>query len=130
MKNTTISLLLVLFVSACSHKTASTTVTSTSADIPQYSILAADVDSTSVETRTNGTSALLTRVYVEFSAAKAADMKKFGHDHLNQTVQFLIGTNIVSTIGIGGEFSGTSIAFDFTTSEEANRIIDYLAKKP
>jgi hypothetical protein len=128
MKNTTLSLLLVLFVSACSHKTE-TTVTSNTGTL-QYSILATDVDSTSVKTLTNGTSAPKTRVIVVFSDAKAAEFKKFTQDHMNQTVQILVGTNIAATAGIGGVMPGNKIDFDFSTSDEAKKITDYLAKKP
>src|SRR5665647_13622 len=81
MKNTTISLILVLFTSACSHKTESTPTTSTGGSTPQFSIAASDVSSASVEILTNTPNLVAAHktasADVHLSSKAAADFQKF-----------------------------------------------------
>ena len=95
MKTTILSLLLILFASACSHKTES----SVTADTSQFPMAAGEVVSTSVEVVTGRLPSSPTQetavVHLEFSRAKAAEFRKFTREHLNQKVQIMVGTNVV-----------------------------------
>jgi len=129
MKNTTISLLLVLFVSACSHKTESSVVTGT----PQFQIAAGDVTSASVQP-VNGNADLAAAhmtavVDVVFSSSKAAEFQKFTQEHLNQKVQILVGTNIVVEPMVRSAIPSGEIELSFSTPEAAQAIADILTKK-
>ena len=130
MKNTALSLLLVLFVSACSHKTEST-VTSTSA--PQFSIAAGDVVATSVETTTGSVPASPTQamymVHVELSSAKGAEFRQFTKDHINQQVQILIGTKVVQEPMIAAEIVSPKMDLIYSSKDEAQSVADLLSKK-
>jgi preprotein translocase subunit SecD len=129
MKNTTLSLLLVLLVLACSHKTESTTTVSSTG----FSIAASDVVSTSVETTTGSVPASPTQamsmVHVELSAAKAAEFRQFTKDHVSQKVQILVGTKVVQEPVIVSEIVGPKIDLLYSTSAEAQSIADLLSKK-
>jgi preprotein translocase subunit SecD len=129
MKNTTISLLLVLFISACSHKTESIVVTGT----PQFQIAASDVSTASFQSATNRADLVAAHktavVDVVFSSSKAAELGKFTREHLNQQVQILVGSKIVAEPWIRSEISGGEIELNFTTPEEAQAVVDSLTKK-
>ena len=126
MKNTTISLLLVLFVSACSHKTESTGST-------EFSIAAGDVVSTSVETVTGRVPSSPTQemsvVHVELSDAKSTEFRQFTKDHLNQKVQIMVGTNVVEEPVIRAEISSPKIELMFSSPDKAQAVADSLSKK-
>jgi len=130
MKNTIIGLLLVLFISACSHKTESIVATdgSVTTNTPQFSMVAGDVVSTSVELVTNGVSSTAI-VHLEFTSGKAAEFRKFTQQHLKQTVQILVGTNVVATPIIQSEIPSSKIYLNFSTGDEATRISNYLMTK-
>jgi preprotein translocase subunit SecD len=129
MKNTTLSLLLVLFVSACSHKTES----NTTAGLPEFSIAASDVVSSSVETVTGHTPASPTRedymVHIELSDTKGAEFRKFTKDHVGQHVQILVGTKVVQEPMIAAEIVSPKIDLIYSTPAEAQSIADLLSKK-
>ena len=129
MKNTTLSLLLVLFVSACSHKTESTVTTGST----EFSIAAADVVSTSVETVTgrvvSSPTQAMSVVHVELSGPKSAEFCRFTKDHLNQKVQIMIGTNVVEEPVIRAEISSPKIELMFSSPDKAQAIADSLSKK-
>lgn len=131
MKTTTLSLslILVLFVSACSHKTESTTSTGT----PQFSIAVGDVASTSVEVVTDRVPSSPTQqmavVHLEFSGAKAAEFRKFTKEHLNQKVQIMVGTKVVSEPVIRAEIPSPKIELAFPSPDEAQAVADSLSKK-
>ena len=133
MKNTTISLLLVLFVSACSHKTESTPTTSTDGSTPQFSIATSDISSASVQTATNSPNLVAAHktalVYVYLSTKAAADFQRFTQEHLNQKVQILIGTNVVAEPVIRAVLSRGEFPLSFSTLEEAQAVADSLSKK-
>jgi preprotein translocase subunit SecD len=133
MKNTTIGLLLVLFVSACSHKTESTPTTSTDGSTPQFSIAASDVSSASVQIATNSPNLVAAQktalVDVHLSTNAAADFQKFTQAHLNQKVQILVGTNVVSEPVIRAAISSGELPLSFSTPEEAQAVVDSLSKK-
>ena len=135
MKNTTLSLLLVLFVSACSHKTESiiTTGNGVATNTPQFSVVAGDVVSSSVETVTGHTSASPTQVqymvHIELSDAKGAEFRKFTKDHVGQQVQILVGTKVVQEPMIAAEIVRPKIDLLYSTSAEAQSIADLLSKK-
>ena len=126
MKNTTIGLLLVLFVSACSHKTTSTGLT-------EFSIAAGDVVSTSVETVTGRVPSSPTQtmsvVHVELSGAKSAEFRQFTKDHLNQKVQIMVGTDVVEEPVIRAEIASPKIELMFSSPDKAQAIADSLGKK-
>jgi preprotein translocase subunit SecD len=129
MKNTTISLLLVLFVSACSHKTESTVTTGST----EFSIAAGDVVSTSVETVTgidlSSPTQAVPVVHVELSSTKAAEFRQFTKEHLNQKVQIMVGTNVVEEPVIRAEISSPKIDLMFSSHDKAQAIADSLSKK-
>jgi preprotein translocase subunit SecD len=133
MKNTTISLLLVLFVSACSHKTESTQTISTDGSTPQFSIAASDVSSASVQTATNSPNLVAAhktaQVDVHLSTKAAADFQRFTQEHLNQKVQILVGTNVVAEPVIRAVLSRGELPLNFSTPEEAQAVVDSLSKK-
>jgi preprotein translocase subunit SecD len=123
MKNTTLSLILVLLVSACSHKTDGS---ATSSSI-QFSIAASDVSAAVVLTRAGSTTAAV--VDVHFSSSKAAEFRKFTEAHLNQQVQILVGTNVVAEPVIRAAITGGKVQLHFATREEAQAVADSLTKK-
>ena len=135
MKNTTISLLLVLFVSACSHKTESivTTDSGVATNTPQFSVVAGDVVSASVETVTGHTPSSPTRaesmVHIELSGEKGAEFRKFTKDHVGQQVQILVGTKVVQEPMIAAEIVSPKIDLLYSTPAEAQSIADLLSKK-
>jgi preprotein translocase subunit SecD len=132
MKNTTLSLLLVLFVSACSHKTESNP-TSTTAGLPEFTIAVGDVVSTSVETVTGHMPSSPTQaesmVHIELSGAKGADFRKFTKDHVGQQVQILVGTKVVQEPMIAAEIVSPKIDLLYSTPAEAQSVADLLSKK-
>ena len=129
MENTTLSLLLVLFVSACSHKTESTST----AGLPQFSIAAGDVASTSVETVTGSVPSsptqAMTMVHVELSGAKGAEFRQFTKDHVNQKVQILVGTKVVQEPMIAAEIVSPKVDLLYSSKDEAQSVADLLSKK-
>jgi preprotein translocase subunit SecD len=129
MKNTTISLLLVLFVSACSHKTES----NATAGLPKFSIAVGDVVSTSIETVTGHVSSsptqAVTMVHIELSGAKGAEFRQFTKDHVSQKVQILVGTKVVQEPVIFAEIESPKIDLLYSTPAEAQTIADLLSKK-
>ena len=122
MKNTTLSLILVLFVSACSHKTESTVITGST----EFSIAAGDVTAAPVMRPTGSTEAL---VDVHFSSTKSAEFSQFTASHLNQKVQILVGTKVVAEPVIRAAITGGQIQLHFATPEEAQAVADSLTKK-
>ncbi|HSY09632.1 MAG TPA: hypothetical protein VK840_01825 [Candidatus Dormibacteraeota bacterium] len=135
MKNITIGLLLVLFVPACSHKTESsvTTESSIATNSPQFSMVAGDVVSTSVEVVTGRVPSSPTQemsvVYIELSGAKAAEFRQFTKDHIKQKVQILVGTKVVEEPIIQTEIPSPKIELIFSSPDEARAIADTLSKK-
>jgi preprotein translocase subunit SecD len=133
MKNTTISLLLVLFTSACSHKTETTPTTSTGDTTPQFAIAAGDVTNTSVEVVTGRVPSSPTQemavVHLELLGAKAAEFRQFTKDHINQKVQIMVGTKVVEEPVIRAEIPSPKIELMFSSPDEARVIADSLSKK-
>ena len=129
MKNTTLSLLLVLFVSACSHKTES----NTTGGLPEFSIVAGDVVSTSVETVTGHTPSSPTQeeymVHIELSGAKGAEFRQFTKDHVSQKVQILVGTKVVQEPMIAAEIESSKVDLLYSSKDEAESVADLLSKK-
>jgi preprotein translocase subunit SecD len=130
MKTTTLSLMLILLASAYASKAQSDAPPAK----PQFVIMPGDVVSTSVETVTNDviTSAPIketTVVHLDFTSDKAAAFRKFTRQHLKQTVQILVGTNVVATPMIESEIPSRKIYLNFSTPEEATRVSSYLMTK-
>jgi preprotein translocase subunit SecD len=129
MKTTTLSLILVLFASACSHKTES----SVTAGSTQFSMTAGDVLSTSVETVIGRVPSSPTEkrtvVHLEFSGAKAAEFRKFTKEHLNQKVQIMVGEKVVWEPVIRAEIPSPKIELLFSSPDEARAVADSLSKK-
>ncbi len=129
MKNTTLSLLLVLLVSACSHKTES----APTAGFPEFSIAAGDVIGTSVEATTGNVSGSPTQVmymvHVELSSAKGAEFRQFTKDHVNQQVQILVGAKVIQEPMIAAEIVSPKIDLIYSSKDEAQSVADLLSKK-
>jgi predicted component of type VI protein secretion system len=125
MKNTTtLSLMLSLLLVACSSHAQS----SKPASLPQFTIMAGDAVSTSVETNHSPIGYI---VHIELHTTKAAELQRFSHDYFKQDVQWLVGTNFVTSIYFeNGDISCKKIEFGFSRLEEAKRIADYLTKQP
>ena len=123
MKNVTVSLLFVLFVSACSPKTESIVTTGT----PQFSFAAGDVATASIQTPAASSNAVV--VDVHFSSIKTAEFSKFTQEHLNQKVQILVGTKVVAEPVILAALTGGEVQLHFATSEEAKAMADSLTKQ-
>jgi len=128
-------LILVLFASACSHKTESsvTTESNVTTGSTQFSIAAGDVASTSVEVVTNRVASSPTQetavVHLEFSAAKAAEFRQFTKNHLNQKVQIMVGEKVVAEPVIRAELPSPNLYLNFSSPEEARAVADSLNKK-
>ena len=133
MKNTVIGLILVLFTSACSHKIESTPTTSTGGSTPQFSIAASDVSSASIQIATNSPNLVAAhktaQADVHLSTKAAADFQKFTQEHLNQKVQILVGSKVVSEPVIRATISSGEVVMGFSTPEEAQAVVDVLSKK-
>jgi preprotein translocase subunit SecD len=129
MKNTILGLILVLFVSACSHKTESSVVIGT----PQFQISATDVSTASYQNVTNRADLVAAHktavVDVVFSSSKATEFGKFTQEHLNQQVQILVGSKVVAEPTINSVISSGAIELNFSTPEEAQAVVDSLTKK-
>jgi len=123
MKTTTLSLILIFLASACASKAQDVPTAK-----PKFVIMAGDVVSTSVELVTNRVPSTAV-VHLEFTSGKAAEFRKFTQQHLKQTVQILVGTNVVATPVIQSEIPSKKIYLDFPTREEAARISNYLMTK-
>src|SRR5262245_25761543 len=103
MKNTLLSLIVVLFLPACSTKTTPTS----SAGTRQFTIKPADVASASVTAPAPTQQKAV--VHVEFSKAQAEGFRKFTKEHLDQKVQILVGTKVVAEPVIRSEIPGGKI---------------------
>lgn len=95
MKTTAFSLVLLLFVSACSHKGDSVT-----GNTPQLLIALSDiVGGGGLVTKLNRAKLVDTNmtaaVWIRLSDKAAHDLEIFSREHLNQRVQFQLGTNVV-----------------------------------
>jgi preprotein translocase subunit SecD len=120
MKNTTMSVLLLLFVSACSHKTESS-----ANGTPQFQIAASDVSTVSYQGYTNAKAV----VDVVFSRNKAAQLYKFTQEHLGQKVQILVGTNVLEEATIRSAIPNGEILLSYPTPKEAQSVVDSLTTK-
>src|ERR1035438_6537100 len=115
MKNTILSVIVVLLVSGCSHKTENTVTTT--ASVPQFPIVPGDVVNTSVDDVTGRVPwhprQRMAVVNLEFSAAEAAKFRQFTKDHLHQKVQIMVGTNVVGEPVIEAEIPGPQMELAF-----------------
>ena len=127
MKITIMSLVLALFVSACSHKTESTI-----ASKPQFTFAAADL-AVPVEIVTNGADLSAehkaAKVVLMLSAKGTADFQKFTQEHLKQKVQILAGSRVLSELIFESAISTGEMDFGFSTREEAQAVADLLNKR-
>ncbi len=124
MKNMTLGLMLAFFISACSHKTESNTV----ADTPKFQITASEVSSASVQpvvsVKTGRKTAELDVVF-----SKTDAFIQFTREHMNQTVQFFAGTNLVVETKMSPEIAKGRLELSCSTLVEAQEIADSLSKK-
>ena len=125
VKNTTLGLLLVLVMSACSHKNENNP-----AGAPQFHITASDVTSVSVQPITIvKTGRKLAELDVVLSREKAAEYHQFTQEHLNQRVQVLVGTNLIVDPWIRSADSSGRFETSFSRIEEAHTLADLLTRK-
>jgi len=133
MKNTMLSLPLVLLVSACSHKTESAPTTGTGGSTPQFAIAANDVSSASIEILTNTPNLVAAHATasadVHLASKAAADFQKFTQAHLNQQVQILVGSKVVAEPVIRAPISSGEVVLSFPTPGEAQAVVEALSKK-
>jgi len=115
MKNASLSLVLVLFVTACSPKAERTGTGS-----PQFSVVAGDITSASAESAV---------VHIEFSRAKAEAFRKFTKEHLNEKIQVIVGTKVVIEPVVRSEIAGGKIDVSFSSAEDAQEFAAKLSQK-
>ena len=129
MKNALLSLVVALLASACSQKPETTTPTGT----PRFSVAAGDIATSSVEVVTGRVLASPTQetavVHIEFSKARAEAFRKFTKEHLDEKVQIMVGTNVVSEPVIRTEIPGGKIEVHFSSPEEARAFAASLSQK-
>lgn len=105
MKNTLLSLAIILFMTACSPQAESTST-------PQFSVAAGDITSASAEA---------TVVHIEFTKPKAEAFRKFTKEHVNQKIQVVVGTKVVAEPVIRTEIPSGKIDVSFSSAEEAQK---------
>ncbi|HEY5297520.1 MAG TPA: hypothetical protein VIK59_06320 [Verrucomicrobiae bacterium] len=133
MRIATLSLFLILFVSACSHKAGNTATSSTTTGTPQFSIAASDVSTASIQIATNTPNLVAAHktavVDVQFSIKAAADFQKFTQEHLHQKIQILVGSKVVLQPVVESVISSGELELPFSTPEEAQAVADTLNKR-
>ncbi len=115
MKNTLLSLAVLLSVTACSPKSEHN-----STSIPQFSVVASDVTSASTESEV---------VHLEFSKDKAQAFRRFTKEHLNQKIQVIVGKKVVAEPVVRSEIPGGKIDVSFSSAEDARAFAAKLVKK-
>jgi preprotein translocase subunit SecD len=129
MKTALLSLLVALLASACSQKPEPTATSGT----PQFSVSAGDIITSSVEVVAGRVLASPTQetavVHIEFSKARAEAFRKFTNEHVDQKVQIVVGTNVVSEPVIRTEIPGGKIEVHFSSPEEARAFAASLSQK-
>jgi hypothetical protein len=117
MKNIILSLMLVIFASACS-RTA----------LPRFSIPPGEVAATSVEVIPAHKNTVVA-VHVGLSSAMAADLRQFSKDHLKQQVQIIVGTNVVGKLVFRRPLPSTNFALFYSSRQEAQEVAELLSNK-
>lgn len=123
MKNATFALILVLFISACSHKNES----NAASGIPQFLITANDVSNVSVKPVTIvETGRKLAELDIMFSGSR---FHKFAQEYLNQRVRLLVGTNLLVETQMNQAMADGKLELSCSTVEKAQATADLLTKK-
>jgi preprotein translocase subunit SecD len=131
MKTLTLNLALLILISGCGRKIENGVATNSSNGIPQFQIALGDVSSVSVKGVTSdGTSNsnAAATIYVEFTKTRASEFHDFTQEHLNQKIQILVGSNVVSEPVLSSVLPGNEITLHFSTLKEANTVLDCLKK--
>ena len=136
MKIIILSMILAVFVSACSHKSESvagnrkTEITS-DASKPQYTIAATDLAGPAELATNSSPSGEHATIVVNFqlSSSKTEAFAKFTREHLNQQIQLVVGSKVVAEPYIGSEISGGAVAIAFSSFDEARAVKDILSQK-
>jgi preprotein translocase subunit SecD len=115
MKNALLSLVIMLFVTACSPKSERA-----ESGTPQFPIAVDDIMSASAESAV---------VHIEFSKAKAEAFRQFTKEHLGQKIQVVVGTNVVAEPMVRSEISGGKIVVSCSSSENAQALAAKLSQK-
>ena len=121
MKMKTLSLVLVLCVSACSRKADSTKFTIAAADLA----LPAEIATNSAPSGANATIV----VQLQFSPATTEAFRKFTRNHIGQKTQLMVGSKIVLEPFIVAEISDGRCDLNFSSVEEAQNFKNLLSKK-
>ena len=127
MKTKLLSLAAVLLLSGYSGQSQS----SPPSDVPQFQIGAGDVSKMSMKL-IKGDPSIPTQaeyhVQLGLSTARATDFQKFTHQHVNQKVQIVLGTNVVAELIIRSEITNGKIVLHCPAGE-IKKITEAFPKK-
>jgi preprotein translocase subunit SecD len=125
MKITILSLFLVLFASACSHKEESGRTEST---VGTNFTFSADDIASPAEVMTNRFGTVT--VDITLSGAKAEDLRQFTQAHLNQQVEISFGSKVLMRPMIRDVISNGEVEVSFAPSDtNAQAVADLLKKR-
>jgi preprotein translocase subunit SecD len=135
MKITTLSLILVLLASACSHRSerATSPVTPNIAidsSKPHFELVVSDLAAPAVIS-TNGVGSGHDTIVISFqlSADKAAEFAKFTQEHLRQQTQLICDSKVVAEPFVASPIAGGRVQVAFSSLEQARVIEELLNKK-
>ena len=122
MKITILSLILVLFASACSRKAG--------IGPAQFNVTGKDLASpVEVTTNTLGDAGSVV-LHIKLSPTKADELRKFTEHHVNQYVEMVAGSRVIMKALVHDPISGGEFNASFGLSDtNAQAVADFLSKK-
>src|SRR5207248_3222156 len=100
---------------------------------PQFSLALSDISGGGLVIATNQPELVAAhKQFVEFlrlSSTAATDLQKFSQTHLNQQVQFLIGTNVVAQQTISSVITNNELDLYYPSWAATKVVSDALVKK-
>lgn len=117
-----LSLILVLFASACSRKAGT--------GAAQFSLSGRDLASpVEVTTNTLGDTGSVV-LHIKLSRTKADELRRFTEQHVNQYVEMVAGSRVIMKALVHDPISGGEFNVSFGLSDtNAQAIADFLSKK-
>ncbi|HTX21496.1 MAG TPA: hypothetical protein VMD27_06545 [Candidatus Aquilonibacter sp.] len=135
MKITIFSLVLVLLVSACSHKVESTAPSSlpqiaVDASKPHFEFTASDL-AVPAEIGTNGVGSGHDTIIInlQLSTGKAAELAKFTQEHTNQQIQLIFDSKVVAEPFVYTPITGGAVQLAFSSLAQAQAVERLLSEK-
>jgi hypothetical protein len=68
-------------------------------------------------------------IHLQFSASRADEFRQFTREHINQNIQILVGTEVVSEAHIIAEISSGQADLSFSSADQARAVADSLNKR-